>query len=111
MKEGGSCGFIGLVAVVHLRSSDDPVRRGRPRPRPCRLRHQAPVAADGAIAANVRFGWGTADEAYGGNGRLRRFLDQPQINYVLAVSCTHQVTTGVGQLRADVLAQTLPGLA
>jgi SRSO17 transposase len=95
--------------------SDDPVRRGRAKvpshvgfaTKPQLL--QAMI--ERAIAAKVPFGWVTADEAYGDNGPLRRFLDQRRINYVLAVSRAHQVTTGVSRLRADALVKTLPGSA
>ncbi|MFC5835865.1 fluoride efflux transporter FluC [Nonomuraea insulae] len=41
-----------------------------------------------ALAAGVPFGRVTADEAYGDNGPLRRFLESRQIGYVLAVSCS-----------------------
>lgn len=95
--------------------SDDPVRRARAKvpehvgfaTKPQLL--QAMI--ERAITAGVPFGWVTADEAYGDNGPLRRFLHGRRINYVLAVSCAHHVTTGVGRLRADVLAQTLPDSA
>lgn len=49
-----------------------------------------------ALAAGVPFGWVTADEAYGDNGPLRRYLEGRQISYVLAVSRAHQITTGAG---------------
>jgi SRSO17 transposase len=61
-----------------------------------------------AISAGVPFSWVTADEAYGDNGPLRRFLEDSDLNYVLAVSRDHQVATGVGRRRADTLAGTIP---
>ncbi|MFI9589054.1 IS701 family transposase [Nonomuraea sp. NPDC052265] len=61
-----------------------------------------------ALAAGVPFGWVTADEAYGDNGPLRRDLETNQIGYVLAVSRSHQITTGVGKARADVMAGRVP---
>jgi SRSO17 transposase len=61
-----------------------------------------------AIAARVPFGWVTADEAYGDNGPLRRFLETQQVSYVLAVSRSHQIATGAGKIRADAMAQTIP---
>nr|WP_188192354.1 IS701 family transposase [Nonomuraea sp. SYSU D8015] len=61
-----------------------------------------------AIAAGVPFGWVTADEAYGDNGPLRRSLEDHQISYVLAVSRSHQITTGAGKVRADVMAGKVP---
>nr|WP_275419282.1 hypothetical protein [Acrocarpospora phusangensis] len=36
-----------------------------------------------AITAKVPFSWVTADEAYGDNGPLRRFLEIAQAGYVL----------------------------
>lgn len=61
-----------------------------------------------AITHSVPFGWITADEAYGNNGPLRRFLEQRQLNYVLAVARDHHITTRVGTIRADVMATKIP---
>ena len=62
-----------------------------------------------AIAAGVPFSWLTADEAYGDNGKLRTWLEESQVRYVLAVSCDHRIPAGAGRLtRADVLAARLP---
>jgi hypothetical protein len=36
----------------------------------------------------VLAGWVTADEVYGGDGRLRAFLEQRDLAYVLAVKAT-----------------------
>ncbi|MCG5215520.1 IS701 family transposase [Streptosporangium sp. KLBMP 9127] len=61
-----------------------------------------------AVAAGVTFAWVSADEAHGGNGPLRRFMESRRIGYVLAVSCDHQITTGLGKVRADRVAAWLP---
>jgi SRSO17 transposase len=62
-----------------------------------------------AIAAGVPFGWFAADEAYGDNGKLRAWLEERQVRYVLAVSRDHRVPAGAGRtLRADALAARLP---
>ena len=62
-----------------------------------------------AMAAGVPFSWFTADEVYGGNGKLRTRLEAAQIRYVLAVSCTHRVPAGPGHtIRADELAARVP---
>jgi SRSO17 transposase len=61
-----------------------------------------------AAAAEIPFGWVTADEAYGDNGPLRAFLEEQQVSYVLAVSCDHVITTPAGRRRADALADKLP---
>jgi SRSO17 transposase len=62
-----------------------------------------------AIAAGVPFSWFTADEAYGDNGKLRTWLEESQVRYVLAVSCDHRIPAGADRVtRADVLAARLP---
>lgn len=62
-----------------------------------------------AIAAGVPFAWFAADEAYGDNGKLRAWLEDTQVRYVMAVSCDHRVPAGAGcVIRADVLASRLP---
>jgi SRSO17 transposase len=61
-----------------------------------------------ALEAGVPFGWVTADEAYGDNGPLRRHLENRQISYVLAVSRSHQITTGAGKVRADAITARVP---
>jgi SRSO17 transposase len=62
-----------------------------------------------AIAAGVPFSWFTADEVYGDNAKLRTWLEESQVRYVLAVSCDHRVPAGAGHTtRADVLAARLP---
>ncbi len=62
-----------------------------------------------AITAGMPFGWFTADEAYGDNGKLRTWLEDSQVRYVLAVACAHRVPAGAGRvIRADELAARLP---
>ena len=63
-----------------------------------------------AIGSGVPFSWFTADEAYGGNGRLREWLEANKIPFVVAVACDHQVPAGAGRkIRADALAARVPG--
>lgn len=52
--------------------------------------------------------WFTADEAYGDNPILRTWLDEQDINYVMAVSCDHRLATPTGPQRADELAAAAP---
>jgi SRSO17 transposase len=52
--------------------------------------------------------WFTADEAYGDNPVLRTWLDEQDINYVMAVSCDHRLATPTGPQRADELAAAAP---
>jgi SRSO17 transposase len=44
-----------------------------------------------ALAADLPFGWVTADEAYGQVGRLRSWLEEHRLNHVLAVPKTQMV--------------------
>ena len=53
-------------------------------------------------------GWFTADEAYGDNPGLRAWLDEQDINYVMAVSCDARFSTPTGPRRADELAASAP---
>jgi SRSO17 transposase len=62
----------------------------------------------GALDAGVDAGWVTGDEVYGGDPKLRTALEIRGTGYVLAVSCSHQVSTATGRVRADVLAATIP---
>jgi SRSO17 transposase len=60
------------------------------------------------IAAGQRPGWFTADEAYGDNPGLRAYLEEQNINYVMAVSCDQRFSTPTGRMRADELARIAP---
>jgi SRSO17 transposase len=52
--------------------------------------------------------WFTADEVYGDNPGLRGWLDDQQLNYVMAVSCDARFATPTGPRRADELAASAP---
>ncbi len=52
--------------------------------------------------------WFTADEAYGDNPGLRGWLDDQDLNYVMAVSCDARFATPTGPRRADELAASAP---
>ena len=52
--------------------------------------------------------WFTADEAYGDNPGLRDWLDDQDLNYVMAVSCDARFATPTGPRRADELAASAP---
>jgi SRSO17 transposase len=54
------------------------------------------------------FGWFTADEAYGDNPGLRAYLEDQDINYVMAISCDQRFSTPTGRVRADALARMAP---
>lgn len=52
--------------------------------------------------------WVAGNEVYGGNPKLRTTLEARGTSYVLAVACSHEVTTGAGKFRADTLATKVP---
>jgi SRSO17 transposase len=60
-----------------------------------------------AVETGVPFGWVTGDSVYGGDRRLRLWLEQHAIPHVLAVKCTEPLLTmtdrGPGQVPAEQL--------
>ncbi len=60
------------------------------------------------LDAGHRAAWVAGDEVYGGNAKLRTALEERGTGYVLAVACSHEVTTGAGKFRADTLAKKVP---
>jgi SRSO17 transposase len=58
--------------------------------------------------AGALFSWFTADEAYGDNPGLRAWLEDQDINYVMAISCDQRFSTPTGRVRADALARMAP---
>jgi SRSO17 transposase len=52
--------------------------------------------------------WFSADEAYGDNPGLRDWLDEQDLNYVMAVSCDARFATPTGPRQADELAASAP---
>jgi SRSO17 transposase len=62
-----------------------------------------------AVELGLPFSWFTADEAYGDNGKLRQWLEEHAISYVVAVACDHRIPAGAGKtIRADRLAAKVP---
>lgn len=61
-----------------------------------------------AREAGAVFDWFTADEAYGDNPGLRAYLEDQDINYVMAISCDQRFSTPTGRVRADALAALAP---
>jgi SRSO17 transposase len=53
-----------------------------------------------ALAAEVPASWVTADETYGGDPALRRFLEGRGLSYVLAVKCTEPLWPANGSVWA-----------
>jgi SRSO17 transposase len=68
-----------------------------------------------ALDAGVPAGWVTADEVYGGDARLRAFLEQHDLGYVLAVKATQPLwaasAQGPSELPARELVARLPARA
>jgi SRSO17 transposase len=60
-----------------------------------------------AVEAGVPAGWVTADEVYGGDARLRAFLEQRDLAYVLAVKATQPLWAASPQGPAEVPARQL----
>ena len=61
-----------------------------------------------AVKAEVPFAWAAGDEVYGGNPKLRGWLEKEEISYVLAVACSEMIAAAAGSSRADDLAALVP---
>jgi len=64
-----------------------------------------------AFNANVPAEWVTADEVYGGDRRLRLWLEQQQQAYVIAVSTTEPIWTNFDLHKVKELVATVPEAA
>ena len=66
-----------------------------------------------ALAAGVPFGWVAGDTVYGNDRRLRRWLEERELPYVLAVKNNEPLWAdtegGSGPVAARRLAQSIPG--
>jgi hypothetical protein len=60
-----------------------------------------------AVEAGVPAGWVTADEVYGGDARLRAFMEDHDLAYVLAVKATQPLWAAGEQGPAEVAARQL----
>jgi len=61
-----------------------------------------------AIDARVPFAWFTADEVYGQAKYLRRWLEERDVCYVMAIRCSDTFTIDGSEQRADALTAALP---
>ena len=61
-----------------------------------------------AVEAGIPFCWVAAGEVYGGNPKLRTWLEEQGIPYVMAVKCSEMIATAAGNKRADKLAALVP---
>ncbi|MGW5781052.1 IS701 family transposase [Streptomyces sp. NPDC003863] len=60
------------------------------------------------LDAGRRVGRVAGDEVYGGSPKPRAALEERGAGYVLAVACSHEVTTDAGKFRADAPAVKVP---
>ena len=62
------------------------------------------------LDAGVPVAWVTADEVYGQDGRLRRWLEERDVAHVLAVNCNQSLVSGLFRFeRADPAGRPDPG--
>jgi SRSO17 transposase len=68
-----------------------------------------------AFAAGVPAAWVTGDSVYGGDRRLRMWLEEQEQPFVLEIACKEPLwagtATGPRQVRADCLAESFPAAA
>jgi SRSO17 transposase len=70
---------------------------------------QGQAMLERALAAGVPFSWVTGDTVYGGDRRLRVWLEQHAIPHVMAVKCSEPVWTLTGRGPGQVHAEQLVG--
>ena len=65
-----------------------------------------------ALQAGAACSWVAADEVYGNNSKLRQWLEEQRLGYVLAIASDQRMRWPDGQQRrVDAIAQSLPNLA
>ena len=64
-----------------------------------------------ALEAEVPASWVTADEVYGNDGKLRRWLQERGVSYVVAVPRSHSLPGMLGSRRAEEVVSEAPGEA
>jgi hypothetical protein len=60
------------------------------------------------LDAGHQAAWVAGDEVYGGNPKLRDALEKRGTGYILAVACSHEITTGAEKFRADTQRDPTP---
>jgi SRSO17 transposase len=64
-----------------------------------------------ALQAGAPYSWVAADEVYGNNSKLRQWLEEHRVGYVLAIASDQRMRWPDQQLRrVDAIAHVLPGL-
>ncbi len=52
-----------------------------------------------AVKSGVPFSWVAGDEVYGGNPKLRAWLEERDISYVMAVACNEIIAMAAAGMR------------
>jgi len=68
----------------------------------------AQVMLENALNRQVPFGWVTGDSIYGGDRRLRLWLEEQHLPFVLAIARDEPLWCGFRQQRAEALAAAIP---
>ena len=96
-------------------ASDDERRRAAAVPEEAEFATKPELARrmiERALKAGAACSWVAADEVYGNNGKLRQWLEERRLGYVLAIASDRRMRwPDHEQRRADTLAQSLPNLA
>jgi len=91
---------------------NDPIRRheaGVPEEVTFATKPQLAVQMIGrALDQGIQADFVLADEVYGNDGKLRRFLEKRSQAYVLAVRCDHRLEVNQEQQRVDQIAEIVP---
>jgi hypothetical protein len=64
-----------------------------------------------ALEAGAPCNWVAADAVYGNNSKLRQWLEERRLGYVLAIASDQRMRWPDQQRRVDAIAQSLPNLA
>ena len=96
-------------------AADDQRRRAAAVPKETEFATEPELARrmiERALQAGAPCNWVAADEVYGNNSKLRQWLEERQLGYVLAIASDQRMRwPDHRQRRVDAIAQNLPNLA